>query len=247
MSKSAGQIVSAGDDVVLPVFVSKSIIFPSTLLKVTGFIKTFKLPEQLDEARFLVLKNETEGKLDSKLWFVGTVCSLEKKDNAYFLSGKSRAEAIKIWRDKGVLIASIKELEDISTIGELTGAQMPILWGCVESIRLFLKKWQEKIPKEEQELRKLIAGQLTGIDVQRREKEIIYSLPWHILVNFPTFFSLEFKEEMLKTDKVVDRLLSIVEKLQQEVVVSQYTDSFTDIDTASPINLEPEENGTISE
>lgn len=240
MPKCSGRTANPGGPA-LPVFITQTSIFPSTFLDVTGFVKVFRLPEPTDYTEYFVLKNDVGDERDLiNLRSIGVVCILEKRDNKYFLSGKFRAEAIKIWREKGKLVAQTEELKDIPPIEELTGIEMPMLWGCIDSICLSLKKWQQKIPKEDEELHKKIGAQISKIDSRRREKEMVYSLPWHMLVNFPNFFSQEFKEEMLKTNKVIDRLMSIVEILQQEIRASQYAASFTEIEAEDQIKSETE-------
>ncbi len=244
MPKNVKRTVNSRGDPVLPVFMSQAIVFPETLLDVTAFVKLFQLPEPVSGGtKYLVLKKENETGGPGKLWEVGTICLLEKRGEHYFLYGKSRAELLDLLHESTVLTANIKELEDIPTVEELTGAQMPILWGCVDSIRLLLKKWQEKIPAVDGVLYKKIGEQVNKIEASRRNKSTIYSLPWHVMVAFPDFFELKFKEEMLRTDKVIDRLLSIVEKLQQEISVSQYAESFADIYPVS--HVEPESDKSV--
>lgn len=241
MTSDADRAISSKNDRILPVIVSEPVLFPTTILKMGESSKKYDFPQMVvDKIEYLVIKSDDECETGpGNLWAIGVVCSLRKRSKEYFLDGKSRAKVIKIWRDKKEkLIARINELEDIPTMGELTETEMPMLFGCVESIRRFLKKWQEKIPGSENELHKKISEQINGIEARRRETETIYSLPWHILVNFPYFFSLSFKEEMLKTNKVIDRLLSVAEKLQQEISTFRYAESFADADTESPIKLE---------
>lgn len=227
------------DREVLPVIKINSIFFPSTIIKFGKSPEQFGIPrEALGRIRHLALLNDDLGKIGSPSGIIGIVCSLQKGSEDYFLMGESRANVVEIWQDKkGGLLARIKELEDSPTKTELTDAEMPMLFGCVESIRRFLKKWQEKVPESESELYKKIGEQIKRIKAGRREKEIIFSMPWLILVNFPDFFSLDFKKEMLRTNKVIDRLQSIAEKLQQEISTFRYAESFADADTENSIRL----------
>lgn len=241
MTGNDERTVNSKDGRILPVIVIQSILFPATIIKFGNSIGGFSIPENVSGGtKYLALKNDAECESGQGfLWKIGTICSLEKNSEGHLLRGELRAKVVKIWRHKNQgLVARINELKDIPPMGELTEAEMPMLFGCVESIRRFLKKWQEKIPKSENELYKKVSEQIGKIEAGRRETGTIYLLPWFILVNFPYFFSLSFKEEMLKTDKVIDRLLSVAEKLQQEISIFSYAESFSDVDTGIPIKLE---------
>jgi len=243
MAGDTSRAVDLKNELVLPVIVLQTtVLFPSTFLKINEqFQKQTPLKLLADETKYLTLKNDAPNAVGpGRLWEIGCVCSLQKKDDDFWLSGESRAEVIKIWLDKKrrLLVASIRELEDIPTVGELTDAELPMLFGCVESILRFFRKWQEKVPENEAELHKKIKERIVRIESERRQKETIYSLPWHVLVVFSDFFSFDFKEEMLRTNKVIDRLLSVAEKLQREISAFQFAGSFADADTESPVKLE---------
>ncbi|MBI2063746.1 MAG: hypothetical protein HYT65_02010 [Candidatus Yanofskybacteria bacterium] len=241
MAGNEGRAADSKNDKILPVITIKSIFFPATSIKINKSAGKFSMPKNVsDKTKYFALMNDAEPEIGPGLLRkTGVVCSLERNSDGYFLTGESRAEVIEIWRDeKNVLLAKINELEDVPSAGGLTEAEMPMMFGCIESIRRFLKKWQEKIPKNESELYKNITEQIVKIEAGRREIRIAYSLPWHILVNFPYFFSLSFKEKMLKTNKVIDRLLSVAEKLQQEISIFTYSESFSDVNADVPIELE---------
>lgn len=225
----------------LPVVFSSSFLYPSTALRFSKNTEKKNLLESLlknDLPRCVTLRDASEENTDNTDFFkIGTISSLTKDgDDTYVLSGNSRAEVLEVQAHRdGTLIALLRELQDIPMENELSDAHLPMMFGCIESIRLFLKRWAKVVPKDEEALLKKIKDQIESIEDSRREKATIYSLPWHMLVNFNKFFSDEFREKMLGTDKVLERLMFMVEQMDLELKSFQFAESFSDVDTSGII------------
>lgn len=157
----------------------------------------------------------------------GLICSLVRSEKeGYVLYGKLRAKIVSLDRKQSFYQAKVEELPDDPPQEAIARPHRSMMFGVMESIRVSLREWLSKLPvsgsQAEQDLIAAINKRLASIEVNRRELETAYSLPWQIMIEIPTFFSEDFKLKMLKTDNVVDRLQEVAESLIDEAAIFQY-------------------------
>ena len=227
-----------------------SFFYPSThLALIPDFVRANrKLIEVIERAKPSTCAALIRGSepVAEEPWFLryGIICKLSRDKNRFFIEGQKRAEILSVTRsENSYWQAQVRELVDEPSEDELENArqthvQLPMLFGGVESIILALSAWKKKLPADEKEFCAKIDRYVFLLKKKRRELSVIYTTPWHLMVDFSSFFNDKSKLYMLKNDKVIDRLQALIEIFQGEVLAFGHAQSLSALDAEPPIRLE---------
>ncbi len=152
---------------------------------------------------------------------IGIVGEVVLENDNFIVYGKQRARITRInpAGKTGTRVAECLLLEDSPELSSLADEDKPIILGGIEAIRRWLKKLEPLVEEEEEEMKKEIRYRIDQIESRRRDCELAYSLPWHMLLDLDSYVPKETKVKFLNTDGVVDRLQGIIDFIKLEITV----------------------------
>lgn len=173
---------------------------------------------------------------------VGIFCDVKIDEDRFVLWGKERAELLNLKKNKdGLWEAEIKVLDDNPKLNEVSDVELPMILGCIEAIYVLLmriepkikngdrsrKKHDKKNQNSNQDAKKRVRELIVSLKSSRRDIEMAYKLPWFVLLDF-SHVGLHFKEKMLATNGVMDRLQLTIEMLQLKEKILTFGESLSE-------------------
>lgn len=226
----------------LPVYpLSKHLIYPHTYWLIDSDEKSNRttLLEKIlknDPPQCVVIVKNDSDKIAEPASFskIGVISSVKIVKERFRISAEHRASVdnLAYYPGQNIWRADVTKLVDVPGLAELTDNHydLPMIFGAVESIYRLLLDLKPLV--EENELAKKIEENISNLRLAKRDKDIAYTLPWHILIDF-AYMPEEIKARMLATDNVIERLQTIIDVLKMEIKIMKYSKDLAEDEPAN--------------